>query len=373
MTESCQQGPPPGEYPDPFEQRLTRIWPLDRWSGVTTLVAVSGGADSMALAQAVRAIRPHDALGRLVLVHFNHRLRGKESDADEAFVVTWSRQVGLSLIVGRTGEPVPTTHGFEAREPFSPCRSPQDSPNEDAWRRERYAFFEDAARMVGARYLATAHTADDQVETVIQRIVRGTGIAGLTGIPFARRINEALTVIRPLLGTSRRSVEAYLARQNLPFRTDSSNASVEFQRNRVRHETLPALARLVGRDPRPAILRLVRAAREVQEGLNERVMREFDRCVQIDQARGRAIVRCSTLLQKPAAERRETLLMVWRQMGWPLEGMGRRQWRQLVDAAKGSAIKGSPVQGRSEATNMLPGGIRLEQRGDELHLWREAV
>lgn len=363
MTESCQPSERSGGYSDsdPFERRLTRIWPPYRWANVTALVALSGGADSMALAQSLRAIRPHGALGRLILVHFNHRLRAEESDADEAFVVTWSRQVGLPLIVGRTGEELPTLYGVEPHTLLAPRAQLSGVHGENGWRRERYAFFEYVAQLVGARYVATAHTADDQVETVIQRIVRGTGIAGLAGIPFARRINEALTVIRPLLGTSRRSVEDYLARQKLPFRTDSSNASVQFQRNLVRHETLPALARLVGRDVRPALLRLAKAAREVQDGLIQRVLQGFDRCVRVDRAGENGTIRCSALLEKPAAERRETLVLLWRQMGWPLEQMGRRQWRQLTDAATG----------KEGAANMLPGGIRLERRGDDLHLWRD--
>jgi tRNA(Ile)-lysidine synthase len=370
MTESGQHDQRPGgcSDSDPFERRLARTWPVNRWADLTTLIAVSGGADSMALAQSLRAIRPLDAVGRLILVHFNHRLRANESDADEAFVVTWSHQSGLPLIVGRSSEPISTTYGLDLRVATSPFVSPKrvnpkQGHSENSWRRARYAFFEYAAGLVGARYLATAHTADDQVETVVQRIVRGTGIAGLAGIPFARRINDALTVIRPLLGVSRRSVEGYLARQRLPFRTDSSNASVDFQRNRVRHETLPALARLVGRDPRAAILNLAKAAREVQAGLIQRVLEGFDRCIQIDTAQQKVMIRGPMILKQPAAEQRETLALLWRQMGWPLEGMGRRQWRQLIEA----------VAGKVGATNMLPGGIRLEQTGSDLCLWREPV
>lgn len=328
---------------DPLLRRLARFWPPNRWDSLTVLVAVSGGADSMALADALGAIRPSNAVGRLVWVHFNHGLRGAESDEDEALVVTWAKRRNTSVFTGR---PKP--------------RSTQTTGSEDSWRRERYAYFQQVAAEVGARYLVTAHTADDQVETVIQRIVRGTGIAGLAGIPFARRVSESLTVVRPLLGIRRQEITEYLARVGVPFRVDSSNESRAFQRNRVRHEVLPALERALGRDPRVALLRLARSAREAFEAIEQRASATFDKAIQLDPGHGTATIDADILAASPRAEQREVLVMLWRAMGWPLADMGRNQWGQVLAA----------VARRAPLDKMLPGGITMGALDGKLCLTR---
>ena len=180
--------------------------------GDTVICAVSGGADSVALLFALYLLK--DRLGiRLEAAHFNHRLRGQESDEDEAFVRGLCSQYDIPLHVG-TGEVKAGKKGLEA-----------------AARDARYGFL---LSLDGK--IATAHTADDNAETVLMRLIRGTGLKGLGAIaPVSGR------VIRPMLLTNRQEVEDFLAVWGLPHREDSSNASDAFLRNRLRHDVMPLL------------------------------------------------------------------------------------------------------------------------------------
>ncbi|HTN77904.1 MAG TPA: tRNA lysidine(34) synthetase TilS, partial [Pirellulaceae bacterium] len=154
---------------------------------MTTLIAVSGGADSVALLRAMAAIR-NQLSGKpaaLQAVHFHHGLRGSEADADAKFVQELAAQCELKCVVGRA---------------TSDLAGEGDSV-ERAAREARYAFFTATANATGARYLLTAHTADDQAETILHRVLRGTGVAGLAGIPRVRRLSPLTTILRPLLDT----------------------------------------------------------------------------------------------------------------------------------------------------------------------------
>lgn len=174
--------------------------------------AVSGGADSMALLWCMYLLK--DSLGiDLRAAHFNHGLRGAESDEDAAFVERFCRQFDIPLTVGR-GEVKAGPKGLEA-----------------AARDARYGFF---ATLEGK--IATAHTADDNAETVLMHMVRGTGLKGLGGISPQRG-----NVIRPMLMTTRSQVLTFLREYHIDFREDSSNSTDAFLRNRLRHGVMPLL------------------------------------------------------------------------------------------------------------------------------------
>ena len=187
------------------------------------LIAVSGGADSTALADALARLHK----GQLALAHFNHLLRGEESDADEEFVRELSTRLGLQMIVGR--EDIAALARTERRNLEAVARD------------RRYGFLKRAARAVGATFLATAHTRDDQVETVCMRLIRGSGPEGLRGIHATRALADELTLIRPLLAATRDEVLAHCAQYGLDYRNDSSNLAMDLMRNRVRGELLPHL------------------------------------------------------------------------------------------------------------------------------------
>ena len=174
--------------------------------------AVSGGADSVALLWAMYLLK--DKLGfSLEAAHFNHHLRAEESDRDEAFVRGLCGRYDIPLTVGQ-GRVIPGAKGLEA-----------------AARDARYAFFDTLPGKV-----ATAHTADDNTETVLMRLVRGTGLKGLGGIAPVRG-----KYIRPMLSVTRQDVLAYLEEYCLPHIHDSSNDTDDFLRNRLRHRVLPLL------------------------------------------------------------------------------------------------------------------------------------
>ena len=195
------------------------------------LAAVSGGADSMAL---LRLLAEHLPPGRLAVAHVNHRTRGRASDSDEAFVRREAGKLGLPFLCRRLRK-IP-------------------SPSEAALRDERYAALSKMAKQAKTSRIALAHTADDQAETVLLRIVRGTGTAGLAGIPSERAMG-LLRIVRPLLSIGREDLVEYLRRHSVPFRTDRSNRDLRYARNRIRLKVLPELRKLNPR-AREAILRL---------------------------------------------------------------------------------------------------------------------
>lgn len=180
--------------------------------GDQIVCAVSGGADSMAMLFAMYLLKEKMGI-RLAAAHFNHNLRGSESDADEVFVRDFCARYDIELFVG-SAEVTAGEKGLEA-----------------AAREARYAFF---ATLPGK--IATAHTADDNAETVLLHLVRGTGLKGLGGIAPIRG-----KIIRPMLSVTRQEVLAFLEEYHIPHREDSSNQTDQFLRNRLRHHVMPLL------------------------------------------------------------------------------------------------------------------------------------
>ncbi|MBI3977181.1 MAG: tRNA lysidine(34) synthetase TilS [Chloroflexi bacterium] len=216
-------------------------------AGDRLLAAVSGGPDSVALLLALANLRPRLGID-LHVVHFNHLLRGAESDADEQFVLELAGHLGLPASVGRA----------DVRRLSHDTRTSIEA----AARRARYAFFCEAAARIGAAAVATGHQADDQVETVLLHLLRGTGTAGLRGMlprTVLRLDGGELTVVRPLLAVTRAEVEQFCRARGVTPRADPTNDSTEFVRNRIRLELLPALERF-NPQIRPAIRRLAHLA-----------------------------------------------------------------------------------------------------------------
>jgi tRNA(Ile)-lysidine synthase len=203
------------------------------------LVAVSGGADSVSLLLALHALTMRLAL-RLTAVHLNHRLRGAAAKADADFVRDLCEHLQIPCIMGASD-----VRRVAARNGLSV---------EMAARRCRYRFFRKALLQAGADAVATGHTADDQVETVILRLARGAGARGLTGMqPVSEQ--DGMTVLRPLLSVRRDGVERFLRTRGLAWREDGSNRDPAYLRNRVRHDVLPLLRRSLNPRIDEAVLR----------------------------------------------------------------------------------------------------------------------
>jgi tRNA(Ile)-lysidine synthase len=240
-----------------FRNTVTRLKLIE--PGDKVLVAFSGGQDSMALLELLLELRRDMPIG-VAVAHFNHKLRPGAGE-DEAFARSAATRRRLPVVTGSRNVRL---HAKRGRLNL-----------EEAARELRYEFLRKAARRVGATKIATGHTLTDQAETVLMRIVRGTGVQGLGGIAPG----PDGPLIRPLLGIERAETEAYLRRRGIPFRTDETNLDRRILRNRIRLETLPAFARV---DPSVArhLGRLAALARDEEELLGKitaTVWQEFAR------------------------------------------------------------------------------------------------
>src|SRR5262249_46014861 len=197
----------------------------DRAGGL--VVAVSGGPDSVALVRALAAARGRHDPPPLILAHLNHQLRGPESDADEGFVA------GLHAALVAAG--VPALDLCRGRRDVGAEARARGGNLEAVARRLRYRWRAGVARERGARWVATGHTANDQAETVLHRLLRGTGLQGLRGIAARRELEPGVGVVRPLLRATRADVLAYLGGLGQPYRHDSSNEDRRQTRNRIPH------------------------------------------------------------------------------------------------------------------------------------------
>lgn len=187
------------------------------------LVAVSGGPDSVALLSLLHRLARSWRL-TLTVVHCNYGLRGPESDGDESFVSNFCRERQLALVIHRP----------------KLVKRRQRSSLQATARDARYDFMKQLAHEVGADRIAVGHTANDQAETVLMWLLRGAGLTGLAGMPYAREDR----IIRPLLASTREKVLAYLDYEGLIYRRDSSNEKPLFHRNRIRKELLPVITQL---------------------------------------------------------------------------------------------------------------------------------
>lgn len=197
-------------------------------AGARVLCALSGGADSVALLFFLRENAGGLGLSSVAAAHFNHRLRGADADADEAFARSLCQKHGIPFHAGRADV------AAEARR--------RGAGVEETARTLRYDFLEKMAARNGFSHIATGHTADDNAETVLLHLARGAGLAGLCGIPPMRG-----NVVRPFLSTSRADIERFLSERGLPHIEDASNTDTAFARNRVRLHAVPAL---LGINPR---------------------------------------------------------------------------------------------------------------------------
>jgi tRNA(Ile)-lysidine synthase len=337
-----------------LEVALAAAWPPAAWENFTVLAAVSGGADSVALLRAMAALKS-GGNGRLFVAHFQHGLRAA-ADEEARFVEALAARLGLTTIVG-AGDPVA-------------IRAHHDGLEAGA-RGQRYAFLHEAAERIGARYVVTGHTADDQAETIIHRIVRGTGVAGLAGIHRARRLSDAVTLIRPLLDVRRSEILDYLSALEQPFCEDASNQDPAYIRNRIRHDLLPNLASGYNLDVAAALVRLGAAARDINQILESLVAELIERSVTWPTP-DRAVIQCELLAGQHRHLIRELFVTLWRQQHWPQQAMTFAHWDRLAELALGApmALLNQAIAGSTRQS--LPGSIVAERIGATLELRRHA-
>lgn len=214
------------------------------------LLALSGGRDSVALLHLLLEA----GFQELHLVHLNHGLRGEDSEGDAALVTNLAREHKLELTLVRKDL---LQHAAERKESV-----------ETTARKARHELFAEVARATDCPRVLLAHHAEDQAETVLFNLLRGS--AGLRGMNPCSKITVAetpLQLFRPLLRTRRAEIDSYLSRKKIPYREDLSNQDPSYTRNRMRHEALPLLTDILKRDIVPALLRATETARQEQETL----------------------------------------------------------------------------------------------------------
>lgn len=319
-------------------------------TGSRMLVGISGGADSVALLRALVRVAEVDSASRgervkVAAAHLDHQLRGEESTADAQWVGRLCEQLGVSFIADRV----------DVRQ----LAEETGCGLEEAARNARYEFLKSAARQQQCRFVLLAHTAEDQVETVLHRILRGTGLDGLRGIPPRRPLADGIELARPLIEMRRTDIEAYLAALGQDWRTDRTNQDRELTRNRIRHELLPALRNCYNPQVDAALLNLSRhasGAQEIIEDVADTLLKECcletcDGVVRLDAAR---------LRHRPLPLIRELFKQLWKAQQWPLIGMGFDQWSAAASVALGTSVAVD-----------LPGNVRVERRGTLLALSRK--
>lgn len=317
------------------------------------VVAVSGGADSVALVRALDAARDSHVPVPLALAHLNHQLRGRDSDADEEFVVD------LHARLTEAGQPNLTL--CRTRRDIAAQARIEGVNLEALARRERYRWLAETARAHGIKYIVTGHTANDQAETVLHRLLRGTGLRGLRGIAAHRQLEPGLTLIRPLLPATRADILAYLHELGQPYREDASNRDPRFTRNRIRHELLPHLTEHYN----PAIVRVLASLAEqaddayrIEESAALALLSEAE----LPRAGELLVFDLRPLLTAPRHRVREMFRLVWLREDWPLSGMDRSAWERLARV----------VFDEMPAVD-LPGGVRARRRERVMQIVRQRI
>jgi tRNA(Ile)-lysidine synthase len=305
------------------------------------IVAVSGGADSMAMLRATLVVADELQLWPIV-AHLDHGLR-HESAEDARWVVGQAEELDAEAVT--------------ARADVGAIAAESGRGLEETARRLRYTFLAEVAVHFGAATILTAHTAEDLAETVLHHVLRGTGLQGLRGIARRRKLTPAVTLLRPLLDVRRTEVEAYLAEIGQPFLTDASNADVVFTRNRLRHSVLPMLRESVNPSVIEALLRLSRQADETASLVRRLARRELRR-VEIESSAEIIRLNSRRLRTRPRALIRETIVLAWRRSGWPRQAMSFRHWDALAEIVV------------SGGRRTLPGGTDARRRRGELILSR---
>lgn len=308
-----------------------------RDSGV--LLAVSGGADSMALLHAMCALAPQYGW-RLCIAHLNHRLR-TEAVRDAAFVGEAAAVAGVPVVTGGAD-----VSAHAARSGLS---------IEMAARELRYTFLADTAAAQACTCIVTAHTAGDQAETVLMRMARGCGLTGLRGIPPVGETG-GVTLLRPLLAVSRAQIEAYLAQAGQAWREDASNADPAYRRNRVRHNVLPVIAAELNPRAEAALCRLAALADEDEAVLSALAGERLPHCLM-----GAGDLSVPALLATVPAIRRRVLLRWLYDGGVPAESVTAERVEAALRLCGGAAGSRSLDVG---------GGFRLQRAYDRLCLTR---
>lgn len=308
--------------------------------GDTVVVAVSGGPDSMALLHGLFALGNDAAwLTRLHVAHLHHGIRGAEADADEALVREVSKRLGLACTCERVDVLAEAKdRGISVEEAARDCR---------------HAFYERVCLLAGSRVVAVGHHADDNAETIVHRLFRGTGLHGLAGMRPSRRLSRsgAVRLVRPLLGVRRARIRTFIEACDVPFHHDATNDALTATRNRIRHQVIPLAEKAVNPQAVEALLRLAEQAAGLSGFLRETAERLLDAIV-VDQDAERLTLDAAALTKRRRTLQTEVIRLALLRAGCR---EGALNGRHLAAVAELGARMSSGA-----AVN-LPGGFRVER------------
>ena len=306
------------------------------------LIAISGGADSVALLRGLLQLREPLKLS-LRAAHLNHQLRGADADADADWVSALCQRCDVpcdveSAAVHAISEQ--TRRGLE-----------------ETARDVRYDFLRSTAARHGCDVVAVAHTADDQAETVLHHILRGTGLTGLRGMEWSRSLGDSTRLIRPMLAIWRTEIEAFLAELGQDFRQDATNQDTSLTRNRLRHDLLPRLEQDFNVRVREHLCQLAEQAADCEEAVQIAADTLLDAAL-LDQSESVVRLRRDTLTKFSRHLVREVFVRLWQRRNWPRQLITFSHWDRLVDL----------LQSDQPTAIDLPGPISVRRRANMLVL-----
>lgn len=268
------------------------------------VAAVSGGADSVAMLYILHEISLQRKL-KITVAHLHHGIRGIQADKDLVYVKSIASKLGLTFVSHRVNVPAIARKNKKSIEM--------------AGRDARYRFLIETAQRVNANVIATAHTLDDQAETIILKLARGAGRTGLSGIPRSIEYN-GIRIIRPMLDITRKEIEDFLQTKKILYRQDMSNKNTEILRNCVRHEILPLLRKKLNPQFDRVLARTVETFREEDNYLDAIARRYLARSINMDKYNcGNAKLKVKLLKRLPLAIRRRVLIQWLGMCGYPVE------------------------------------------------------
>jgi len=323
--------------------------------GAPVTVAVSGGSDSVALLYVLVALAQAGEGYQLSVAHLNHKLRPGDAERDEAFVAGLARKLDLPYL-------------SEARDVRAIARERRLNL-EAAARAVRYEFLEQAAQELGADVVATGHTRDDQLETVLWRLCRSDDLHTLAGIPPSRPIREGslVALARPLLEVSRQQLQDYLSARHIGWRTDHTNRDLSRTRSLIRHRLLPALKERLGEECLQQLLGL--ACRLTQVNRQRRKLVEQLLAEGVRRSEGRLTFAIDWLHAFPADFRSALVYRALRQMELESAPPGRFLDSRLAHRHVEAVLRGVEA-GRPVLIDQLPGGLIAERTERELIIGR---
>ena len=349
------------DHPSAWKQILKQIestWPSHRWRDVGVVIGCSGGADSVTLVRALDDLfrkqrDDHPASrGFLIVAHFNHQLRGKDSDHDAKFTADLAAELQLRFELAKAdGSTKWSMDDHQASDHGSSDTIEVDS-DEASLRDQRIRFLIQVAKSTGARYISLAHSADDNVETVLHHLMRGTGPAGLAGIGHPLSIDEDLVLTRPLIQTRRQVIRQALNEKGHTWREDQSNRDCRYRRNWIRNQLIPMME-----SEFPHAVEAMQRAIVLQKNWRQFIDQSAKQWLTIHLQ-----IRPQITLEKDFTTDTQILIaamqQLWHDSRWPRQAMTQGHWERLA----------AMIRGQDEETFTLPSGIRVTSSSKHVQL-----